>query len=127
MKDKYIMNKRGDAKELLFEISFITFAALVGLVVLLYVNSSTKDIGFQAKVYSKDIELVLNAMQNSEAAKIKTIISLPSEFEFILDDKYIYIKSKEISIKEEYVKKPNVEFKFERTKDLLISEKNEIA
>ena len=26
-----------------------------------------------------------------------------------------------------YVKKPNVEFKFERTKDLLISEKNEIA
>ncbi len=121
------MDKRGDTKQLLFEISFITFAALVGLTVLIYVNSNTKDIGFQANIYSKDIELALNAMQNSDADKIKAVISLPPEFEFNLDNNYIYIKSKDISVKEKYVKKPNAEIKFERTKETLILEKNELA
>ena len=120
------MNKRGDIRVLLFETGLIVFAALIGLAVFLYVNSNTKDIGFQAQIYSKDIELALNAMQSSDIGKIKTTISLPAEFEFSLDDNYISIKNKEISIKEGYVKKQNVKITFERKNDLLILEKNEI-
>ena len=120
------MNKRGAVKRLMFEIAYIVFAAIIGLTVLYFVFSSTKDTSFKAKVYAEDLAQTVDTMQVLSAKNIKINYFLPEDFKFNLDENYVYVNDKDIQIKAKYSKKDNNEIKFSRNKDILILEKNEI-
>lgn len=121
------MNKRGDTDRLLFEIAYISFAVFIGLAVLYFVNTSTKDTSFQAQIYAKDISKTIEVMQNLQANKLRVKYELPEEYTFNLGESYVYVtpKDQEKPQKEAYSKKENLIIKFERQGEFIILEKNE--
>ncbi len=119
------MDKKGDTQILMFEIAYISFAILIGLAVLYFVYSNTKDTSFQAKLYSQDIANTIGIMQSVNGNKIIVNYELKENFQFRLDDNFVYVIDEDIIIKSKYAKSKNSEIKFERKDDLLILEKND--
>lgn len=119
------MNKRGDTQRLILEIAYIVFAIAIGSTILYYINTNTKDIAFQGKIYAEDISATVELMQHLSGDNVKVVYTLPEQFEFNLDDNFVYVDIEDTKIKERYSKNQNINFKFKREGSIIIFEKNE--
>lgn len=120
------MNKRGDIKRLMLEIAYISFAIMIGLSVLYFVNVRTNETSFEAQIYNKDLSQVLTKMQKSKATEIKLKYPIPKIFLVKIENKKLYVNDDKTETVSEFVKEENFEFKLTREGDFLIIEKNEI-
>ncbi len=119
------MNKKGSVERLMLEIAYISFAAIIGLAVLYFVNIRTNDTFFEVNVYVQDLSQTLTQMQQSEASNIKIDYKIPEEYKVKIENNQIKINYDNKEFKSNFQKKENTEFKLSQKEGLLIIEKNE--
>ena len=120
------MNKRGSTDRLMMELGYIAFAVLIGLSVLYFSFTFSKDTTFEAKVFAEDIVMTIETMQFMSADKIRLDYNLPENFGFKIDENKVYINDNEIIVQLKYQKKPGIKITSERNGNILILEKNEV-
>jgi hypothetical protein len=119
------MDKRGSTDRLMLEIGYISFAVLIGLSVLYFSFTFSKDTSFESKVFAEDIVMTIETMQFLSADKIKVNYGLPENFGFKIDENKVYINDAKITVQLKYQKKPGVKITSERNGNILVLEKNE--
>ena len=120
------MDKRGSINRLMLEIGYIAFAVLVGLSVLYFSFTFSKDTSFEAKVFAEDIVMTIETMQFMSADKIKVNYELPETFGFKIENNKVYVNDDEITVQLKYQKKPGARITSERNGNILVLEKNEV-
>jgi hypothetical protein len=110
----------------MLEISYITFAVLIGLSVLYFSFTFSKDTSFEAKVFAEDIVMTIETMQSLSTDKIKVSYGLPENFGFRIDENKVYVNDDKITVQLKYQKKQGTKITSERKGNILILEKNEV-